>query len=102
MEGANSAPMAILEDNLMSHLLGFSQVIALLEASQKPIVGHNIFLDTILLHSQFIGPLPNKYSEFKKNIHKMFPSIYDSKYISHEMAKKLSYHEVWKSNSLQE
>lgn len=102
MEGANAAPMATLEDDLMSNLLGFSQIIALLADSQKPIVGHNIFLDTVLLHNQFIGPLPNQYSEFKKNIHNMFPNLYDTKYISHEMGKKLSYHEVWKSNALQE
>lgn len=102
VEGANSAPMAILEENLMSHLLGFSQIISLLESYQKPIMGHNIFLDTILLHNQFIGPLPKKYSTFKRNIHNMFPNFYDTKYISHVMSKKLSYNEVWKSNSLQE
>ncbi|KAJ8722536.1 hypothetical protein PYW07_003716 [Mythimna separata] len=102
VEGANSAPMVTLEDDLMSYLLGFSNIISLLEAAQKPIVGHNIFLDTILLHNQFIGPLPNQYSEFKRNIHNMLPYLYDTKYISHEMAKKLSYHEVWKSNALQD
>lgn len=102
VEGANSAPMAILEENVINHALGFSQIITLLEASQKPIVGHNIFLDTVLLHNQFIGPLPNKYSVFKKNIHNMFPNIFDTKYISNQMAKKLSFNEVWKSNALQE
>lgn len=102
VEGANNAPLAILEENLMSHLLGFSQIISLLEQYQKPIVGHNIFIDTVLLHNQFIGPLPKKYSTFKKNIHKMFPNMFDTKYISHVMAKKLSYDEVWKSNALQD
>ncbi|PZC81702.1 hypothetical protein B5X24_HaOG212146 [Helicoverpa armigera] len=102
VEGAHSAPIAILEDNLMSHLLGFSQIISLLSESQKPIVGHNIFLDTVLLHNQFIGPFPNRYKDFKNNIHTMFPNVYDTKYISHEMSMKLSYHEVWKSNALQD
>ncbi|XP_073943736.1 pre-piRNA 3'-exonuclease trimmer-like isoform X2 [Choristoneura fumiferana] len=102
VDGANSAPMAILEENLMSHLLGFSQIISLLESYKKPIMGHNIFLDTVLLHNQFIGPLPKKYSTFKRNINNMFPNIYDTKYISHVMAKKLSFDEVWKSNALQD
>ncbi|KAJ2952915.1 hypothetical protein O0L34_g7283 [Tuta absoluta] len=102
VEGANSAPLAILEENLMSHLLGFSHIIALLAQYQKPLVGHNMFLDVILLHNQFIGPLPHKYKTFKRNIHEMFPHLYDTKYISFEMAKKLTFDEVWKSNALQD
>ncbi|XP_052737403.1 pre-piRNA 3'-exonuclease trimmer [Bicyclus anynana] len=102
VEGANSAPTAILEENLMSYLLGFSKIINLLAAHQKPIIGHNNFLDLVLLHNQFIGPLPNKYCVFKKNINNLFPIIFDTKYISFEMAKKLSYDEVWKSNALQD
>lgn len=102
MEGANSAPNAILEENLMSYLLGFSQIIDLLAKYQKPIIGHNNFLDLVLLHNQFIGPLPNKYDAFKKNINNMFPIIFDTKYISHEMRKRLHFDEVWKSNALQE
>ncbi|XP_026724655.1 pre-piRNA 3'-exonuclease trimmer-like isoform X2 [Trichoplusia ni] len=100
--GANNAPESQLQENLMKHLLGFSQVIALLETSKKPIVGHNIFLDTILLHNQFIGPLPQEYTKFKQNIHKTFPFLFDTKYISYEMSRKLSYREVWKSNNLQD
>lgn len=94
--------MAVLEENLMNSVLGFSQIINLLVEHKKPIVGHNIFLDVLLLHSQFIGPLPKKYSLFKKTVNNLWPMIYDTKYISHEMSKKLSVHEVWKSNALQE
>ncbi|CAG9783910.1 unnamed protein product [Diatraea saccharalis] len=102
VEGAVSAPTAILEENLINSLLGFSQIIYLLEAYNKPIVGHNMFLDIILLHNQFIGPLPEKYITFKKNINQIFPVIYDTKYISHEMSKRLSFDEVWKSNALKD
>ncbi|CAB3228579.1 unnamed protein product [Arctia plantaginis] len=102
VEGANSAPMAIIEEDLMNNLLGFSRIISLLETLQKPIIGHNIFLDIVFLHNQFIGPLPSKYSVFKKNIHNMLPHLYDTKYISSEMSKMLSYHEVWRSNMLQD
>ncbi|XP_049867483.1 pre-piRNA 3'-exonuclease trimmer-like [Pectinophora gossypiella] len=102
VEGANSAPVAILEENLMHHLLGFSQIISLLASYHKPIIGHNIFLDVVLMHNQFIGPLPKKYSTFKKNINEIFPIIFDTKHISHEMSKKLTFDEVWKSNALQD
>lgn len=99
---ATSAPMDALEENLLNHLLGFSQIIYLLESYQKPIIGHNIFMDVMLLHSQFIGPLPKKYSVFKKNINTMFPVIFDTKYISYEMGWMLTFDEVWKSNALQD
>ncbi|KAM3963083.1 pre-piRNA 3'-exonuclease trimmer [Aphomia sociella] len=99
---AHSTPMDILEENLLTHLLGFSQIIHLLATYQKPIVGHNIFLDLVLLHNQFIGPLPKKYSTFKRNINTMFPVVFDTKYISHVMGKMLSYDDVWKTNALQD
>ncbi|XP_050344681.1 pre-piRNA 3'-exonuclease trimmer-like isoform X2 [Nymphalis io] len=102
VEGAKSAPITVLEENLISNILGFSQIINLLAEHKKPIVGHNIFLDTILLHSQFIGPLPKNYSVFKKNINDLFPTIFDTKYISHEMGRKLTSDETWKSNALQD
>lgn len=86
----------------MNSILGFSRIISLLEKYQKPIVGHNIFLDIVLLHNQFIGPLPHDYRKFKRNVNTMFPFIYDTKLISYHMGKKLTYDEAWKSNVLQE
>lgn len=91
-----------IEKDLMDYVLGFSKVISLLSTSNKPIVGHNIFLDTVLLHNQFIGPLPKSYVKYKENINGLFPKMFDTKYMSHEMSKKLSFDEVWKSNALQE
>lgn len=102
IEGAYSASLDDLEEIFMKSVSGFSQIIYLLEQYQKPLVGHNIFLDVILLHNQFIGPLPVKYSTFKKNIHSVLKLIFDTKHISHEMTKKLTYDETWISNSLQE
>lgn len=102
IEGANNATQEMLEKNLLEKLLGFSNIIRLLVQYKKPIIGHNLFMDLILLHNQFIGPLPKKYSIFKKNINNMFPEVFDTKYISHEMGKKLTLDEVWQSNILQE
>ncbi|KAL4714556.1 hypothetical protein ACJJTC_006602 [Scirpophaga incertulas] len=101
VDGATNASQELLEHNLMNSLLGFSRIISLLQRYKKPMVGHNLFLDTLLLHNQFIGPLPKKYSVFKKNIHEIFPTIFDTKFISLDMAKKLTFDEVWKSNTLQ-
>ncbi|KAG6448356.1 hypothetical protein O3G_MSEX005463 [Manduca sexta] len=102
VESANSAPILTLEENLINCLLGFSRIISLLETYKKPIVGHNLYLDLVLLHNQFIGPLPKKYSTFKNNIHNMFPKLYDTKFIAWEMGKKLKSDEVWKSTALQD
>lgn len=102
VEGAINTPREELENKVLNDLLGFSRIIALLAESKKPIAGHNLFIDTIILHNQFIGPLPNKYKDFKKNIHNMFPILYDTKYLSNIMAKKLPYNECWKSNALQD
>ncbi|OWR49885.1 Poly [Danaus plexippus plexippus] len=102
VDGATSASMSTLEGNLITYVLGFSQIIELLAEYKKPIIGHNMYLDTLLLHSQFIGPLPKRYSAFKKNINNLFPNMYDTKYISHEMGRKLTLDEVWKSNALQD
>ncbi|XP_068629732.1 pre-piRNA 3'-exonuclease trimmer-like [Battus philenor] len=102
IKGANNISIDILEKKLLKSLLGFSQIIHLLAQEGKPLVGHNVFMDLVLLHNQFIGPLPKKYSKFKYNINSMFPVIYDTKYISYEMARKLTFDELWSSNTLQE
>lgn len=102
MKGAIHESMAELEDDLVDDLLGFSRIMYLLERLQKPIIGHNMFMDIVFLHNQFIGPLPSKYSVFKKNIHNMLPNLYDTKYISNDMYKMFDYREGWKSNTLQE
>lgn len=86
----------------MNHLLGFTRILNLIIKYKKPIIGHNLFMDLVLLHNQFLGPLPKNYMEFKKNIIEVLPIIYDTKYISYECGKKLSFDESWTSNALQE
>lgn len=69
-------------DELISRALGVSKVIQLISTLQKPLIGHNIFLDLIHIMNQFICPLPESYIEFKEAIHQVFPQIYDTKYIA--------------------
>lgn len=90
-----------LEKELLDYYIGFSIVFKLLASSKKIIVGHNILLDLMFMHQQFYKPLPNSYNEFKKNIHELFPQIYDTKFLSYEVRKLFSKEEVsWKISSL--
>ena len=57
--------------------------------SKKPIVGHNCFLDIMKIYHQFYKSLSPSYYEFKKDINKAFPGIYDTKFLSYELRRKL-------------
>ncbi|XP_076646036.1 pre-piRNA 3'-exonuclease trimmer [Halictus rubicundus] len=90
-----------LKKALLDSYTGFSKVFKLLTSVEKPIIGHNMLLDLILMHQQFYKPLPQKYSEFKSNIHSLFPHLYDTKFMSQEFKKGFTKKEVyWKMNTL--
>ncbi|GAB4849562.1 hypothetical protein Ancab_004356 [Ancistrocladus abbreviatus] len=59
--------------------VGFRQVIDLLSAEHKLIVGHNCFLDVAHIYSKFFGHLPSTAEEFVSDVHKFFPHIVDTK-----------------------
>lgn len=49
--------------------LGFSYVVQVLIDEFKtrkdcPIIGHNMIYDILYFYNQFVGPLPDTYSEF--------------------------------------
>ncbi len=46
------------------------------------LVGHNLFTDLMFLYKSFIGPLPEKVSDFQKEIHALFPLVIDTKYLA--------------------
>ena len=58
--------------------------------SGKPLIGHNCFLDLVKLFHQFFNHLPVKYKDFKKQIHHLFPIIFDTKNICLNVQKKIS------------
>ncbi|CAK9798256.1 Pre-piRNA 3'-exonuclease trimmer [Anthophora plagiata] len=90
-----------LESELLNTCIGFSKVFKLLSSCKKPIVGHNMLLDLMFIHQQFYKPLPDSYKEFKKNIHSLFPQMYDTKYLTYELQRLLKRDEViWKQSSL--
>jgi hypothetical protein len=53
-----------LEEDMMDSLLGFSRLFKLLVELQKPIVGHNILLDLMIMYNQFHEQLPSKLNLF--------------------------------------
>ena len=58
-----------LEDDMMDSLLGFSRLFKLLVELKKPIVGHNLLLDLMIMYNQFHEQLP---SESHFNIYTKF------------------------------
>ena len=66
--------------------MGFSCVIEkLIEVQQHKtvaLVGHNMMYDVIYLYNQFIGPLPDSYSEFVKLWYACFPLTVDTKVLA--------------------
>ncbi|KAJ9597777.1 hypothetical protein L9F63_011385 [Diploptera punctata] len=89
-----------LEDDMMNSLLGFSRIFNLLLELRKPIVGHNLLLDLMIMYNQFHKPLPSQFGVFKEKIHKLFPVVYDTKYLSFELRKLVRREDMWDTNVL--
>ncbi|KAJ8983240.1 hypothetical protein NQ317_011649 [Molorchus minor] len=79
-----------LEENLVIDLLGFTNVFRILTTLKKPIVGHNLLQDILLMINSFETSLPHSYSSFKDLAISLFPTIFDTKVISYEMRSFVS------------
>ncbi|KAJ2584683.1 hypothetical protein GGH95_000219 [Coemansia sp. RSA 1836] len=60
---------------------GFCQIIDLLSAARKPVVGHNMLLDIMHAYSKFYQPLPASRAGFGKDLARFLPILIDTKYI---------------------
>eukprot|EP01022_Parablepharisma_sp_SALTPOND_P028023 TRINITY_DN68_c0_g1_i1.p1 TRINITY_DN68_c0_g1~~TRINITY_DN68_c0_g1_i1.p1 ORF type:complete len:1090 (-),score=67.69 TRINITY_DN68_c0_g1_i1:3620-6889(-) len=67
---------------LVPDLLGSTRLIRYIASLNKPLVVHNGFLDLLLTHKEFIRPLPNSSSKYKKSLSEWLPTIYDTKYMA--------------------
>ena len=74
-------------NQLVEEELGFTKYIKYLSNKRIPIIGHNIYFDSIFIYDKLIGDLPDDFYSFKSEIHKYFPIIYDTKSISVLMKK---------------
>ncbi|GAB6030329.1 Poly(A)-specific ribonuclease pnldc1 [Chamberlinius hualienensis] len=76
-----------LENKLMEEFLGFTKVFNCLLTHKKPLIGHNLLTDLILMYNQFYKPLPKSFGKFKSDIKQMFPQIYDTKSLAYSLSK---------------
>ncbi|XP_064613331.1 poly(A)-specific ribonuclease PNLDC1-like [Liolophura sinensis] len=68
-------------DRVLNSLLGWTRVFRLLIDHQKPLIGHNMLMDLMFLFDKFYNPLPDSYGAFKKQLHELFPVLFDTKHI---------------------
>ncbi|XP_065055422.1 pre-piRNA 3'-exonuclease trimmer-like [Rhopilema esculentum] len=69
--------------------IGFSRVFKKISSSRKPIVGHNCLTDLLFMFEKFHKSLPDNYKDFKKELHNLFPVIFDTKMISFCLRKTM-------------
>ncbi|KAF6203751.1 hypothetical protein GE061_002086 [Apolygus lucorum] len=89
-----------IDEELLMSLRGFTRVLEALIISKKPIVGHNMLIDLLSCYHHYYLPLPGDYDKFKTNLNSLFPVLYDTKFISHEM-KRMHFRDVLDNVSLQ-
>lgn len=89
-----------LENDLLDKLLGFTKIFRLICSLSKPIIGHNILMDLILLLNTLDNPLPQSYTKFKKYLNDLIPNIYDTKTISFELNHKIPTEKKWQKSIL--
>ncbi|XP_064211110.1 pre-piRNA 3'-exonuclease trimmer isoform X3 [Tribolium castaneum] len=74
-----------LDDAILDDLTGFKHVFDTLTALKKPIVGHNVLQDLMIMINNFENALPESYLQYKALAHQLFPTIFDTKTIYYEL-----------------
>lgn len=60
----------------------YAEVVAKLKTKKTVLVGHNLLTDLCFLCRAFEGSLPSSVLEFKKQMHKLCPLIFDTKFMA--------------------
>ena len=66
-------------DSQFDSAAGVRHIFDAISDSQKPVIGHNCFLDLAHIFEKFHSPLPLRVEEFTKTVHEKFPCIVDTK-----------------------
>ncbi|XP_066104306.1 poly(A)-specific ribonuclease PNLDC1 [Saccopteryx bilineata] len=82
------------KEKILLSARGFSVFFQMLVKARKPLVGHNMMMDLLHLHEKFFRPLPESYSQFKLNIHDLFPVLIDTKNVTKDIWKELNFPRV--------
>ena len=78
------------ESNMfIEELLGFTRVFRLLVNLKKPLVGHNCYMDLLMMFDKFYHCLPEDYDAFKNELHNLFPLVFDTKYLCYQMQSSM-------------
>jgi len=80
----------------MSDSIGFRKVIDLLLEKKKPLIFHHGLLDMTKLLANFINPLPESLSAFKRQLNAHFPVLIDTRVLLAHTAKN----HIWLNNHL--
>lgn len=72
----------VLTQQEFDRLLAFSRVWKHIKEAQKPLVGHNCFMDLMFTFDHFERRNPRSFSQFKEVVKAAFPKIYDTKLIA--------------------
>ncbi len=67
-------------------LLGVTRLVHYISRLNKPLIVHNGVLDLMLLHKEFMEPLPEDLAEYRAGLHSWFPTIYDTKHMAGSLA----------------
>ncbi len=51
-------------------------------SSRKPLIGHNLMYDLLFAYAHFHEPLPPAASLFKRELHALFPTVFDTKLLA--------------------
>ncbi|KRT86447.1 hypothetical protein AMK59_1834, partial [Oryctes borbonicus] len=87
--------------NAVDNMLGFTHIFRLLVSLRKPIIGHNLLTDLMIMYHRFENPLPKSYNQFKKEIHNLFPTIFDTKCLTFNIKKDIPENKMWERNVLE-
>ncbi|XP_952039.1 uncharacterized protein TA14515 [Theileria annulata] len=88
----------LLEEELeaINKQVGLRTLFDKISKNNKILVGHNCFYDILHIYQTFYGDLPENVEDFKKKWVQVFPTIFDTKYIS-EYYQQFTPHTTLKS-----
>lgn len=88
LDGRQGIQFDTLYERILQETIGVSLILDLVVESKKPLIGHNMFCDLILIYERFFHRLPTSYEAFKREISDRFPKIYDTKNIANALKRE--------------
>lgn len=75
-----------LKERELLDKIGFRRAFRALVQCKKPCVGHNCFADVLFLLAAVDRPLPSLLPDMKARVQELFPTVFDTRYISGQYA----------------